>query len=602
MKTIFTFKKLVPAAIMVAAFASSDASAQLKSIAEAKQQDLGSIVTKITGRVTVANQFNGPAYIQDASGGIAVFNSQFSKGIAIGDSVIVENGTLTEFQATTGQPRTGLTQLSGDLSFTVVPNANKEVIPRTINSLATISESTEGELVKLTGVTFVQTGIFQGETTYQIKNAFNQTLDVRIDGSTNLADLANPVAIPTGKIDFIGVISQFRGNYQILPRFAKDLSIQVEIDTVSKSRTLDVTTWNLYWFGGTDTAQGIANKESQYKLIAAEMKDSLQSDLYALQEIAGESYFNRLRDTLGYGGILAKEIDQDQKTGFLYNKNVIDTISSGLAVNGGSQAWGNGRFPFRLDFRATINGIKQNFSAFVIHGKATGQGTEVEDRKRREDDAKTFYDYLNSFYSDKNVIVLGDFNDDVTRSVVKNPADTAKFLPSPYKVFTDDVANYTVATKTLSEQNVSTYVRFEGGTIDNIIFSNELSQDFYRVVIEDPRDHLTSYTSRVSDHLPVTARFYVTGTGTSVEDFKSSNDFTCRINNGMIEFAQTTPGNVKISLVNVLGTQVEEILNGNFAEGIQVRRLSLGSLSSGAYYLHIQKGAATQVIPVVIAK
>jgi endonuclease/exonuclease/phosphatase family metal-dependent hydrolase len=587
-----------------AAFLASDVQAQI-TIAQAKQQALGTVVSKIAGRVTVAGQFRNTAYLQDATGGIAVFNTQFRTGVQVGDSVIIENATLAEFQPSSGQPGTGLTQLTGnDMSFTVVPTAKVEPLPRNINILS-IGESAEGELVRIRGVKFVQTGAFQGETTYQIKNKSGQQIDLRLDGATEIA--TNQLLIPTEEIDVVGVISQFRGNYQIVPRFARDLSLAFQEDTVSKSRTLDVTTWNLYWFGSADTSVGVDNKEFQYRNIVRAM-DSIDADLYALQEVSGESYFNRLRDTLGYGGIMANAILQDQKTAYLYNKSVIDTISSGLAVNGGGQAWGNGRFPFRLDFRATINGISQDFSAFVIHGKATGEGTEVEDRQRRETDANTFREYLNSFYGDKNVIVLGDFNDDVTKSVVKNPTDTTQFLPSPYKAFVDDTENFTVVTKFLSEQNISTYLRFDRGTLDHIIISNELRNDFYRAYVEPVQAFLSSFTTTVSDHLPVTARFYVTGTGTSVEDFKNSSDFSVRVNsqilsqNGMIEFTQMTPGNVRITLVNALGAHVAEIINGNFAEGIQVRQLDVAPLSSGAYYLQVQKGASMQVIPVVIAK
>ncbi|HYF02133.1 MAG TPA: DUF5689 domain-containing protein, partial [Patescibacteria group bacterium] len=420
MNSFFTMRKAFSVAALSIGLFAYDAQAQI-TIAQAKQQALGTVVSKIAGRVTVAGQFRNTAYLQDATGGIAVFNTQFRSGVQVGDSVIIENATLAEFQPSSGQPGTGLTQLTGnDMSFTVVPTPKVEPQPRTL-TIASISETYEGELVRIRGVRFAQTGAFQGETTYQIRRS-GQTLDLRLDGGTEIA--INSLPIPAEDVDVIGVISQFRGNYQILPRFARDLGIAFESDTVNKNRTFDITTWNLYWFGSSDTTVGIRDKEFQYRTIARTMRDSLRSDLYALQEVSGETYFNRLRDTIGYGGILAKGILQDQKTAFLFNRNIIDTIESGLAVNGGGQAWGNGRFPFKLEFNATINGVKQNFAAFVIHGKATGTGTEIEDRQRRETDATTFREYLNNFYGNRNVIVLGDFNDDVIRSVVRNPQDT----------------------------------------------------------------------------------------------------------------------------------------------------------------------------------
>ena len=97
------------------------------SIAEAKKQEFNSTVTKVAGRVTSASQLSNVVYMQDRSAGVAVFNEQMRNGVKIGDSVVVENATLTEFGQTTGAPGTGLTQLGGSgLRFTVVPIQREE--------------------------------------------------------------------------------------------------------------------------------------------------------------------------------------------------------------------------------------------------------------------------------------------------------------------------------------------------------------------------------------------------------------------------------------------------------------------------------------------
>ena len=114
------------------------------TIADAKKLDFGATVSKIAGRVTSSIELSNVVYMQDRTGGIAVFNENMRLGVKIGDSVIVESGTLAEFGNTTGAPGTGLTQLTGNaLRFTVVPGARVEPAARSI-SIPLIGEGVEG--------------------------------------------------------------------------------------------------------------------------------------------------------------------------------------------------------------------------------------------------------------------------------------------------------------------------------------------------------------------------------------------------------------------------------------------------------------------------
>lgn len=357
----------------------SESSAQT-TVAEVKTKAIGSSVANVGLRVTVADQFRNTCFAQDGTAGIALFNSTFRGGVKVGDSVIIKTGTITEFQPTTGQPGTGLFQItSPDFTFIVVPVEAKAPEPRNI-TIPAINESVEGQLVRVRGVEFQEEGAFQGENNYTLKNQAGNTLQVRIDGNTDIA--TNQLAIPSGRIDVIGVISQFRGTYQLQPRFAVDLGLDPPVkDTVQRNRTLDVSTWNLYWFG--DTTSGPSNSELQLRNVTRAM-NSMESDIIGVQEIANINNFNRLKDTLqgGFSGFIAKGINQAQKTGWLYRTSTVQLLDSGLAVNGGSQAWASGRFPYRFTFRTTIDGKTSDMHAFVIHGKATDTLTAEEDRTR----------------------------------------------------------------------------------------------------------------------------------------------------------------------------------------------------------------------------
>ncbi len=552
---------------------------------------------KIAGRVSVADQFRNTSFIQDGTGGIAVFNTQFHNGVHIGDSVEISGGQLQDFQAVSGQPKSGLSEIAGSqFAFTVIPTASAPPVAR-ITSIQSVGEAVEGMLIKLRGVTFTTSGSFQGDKNYFVKNANGDSIQVRIDAATEIA--VNNLSIPNTAIDLQGAVSQFRGTYQIQPRFASDIGASVEVDTVDKAKTFDVTAWNVKQFM-SDIDTTIKDKQRQLESVKRVL-DSLDADLVSLEEVASESGFARLVDTLktASGSRLAFEVKQDQKMAFIYKKSVIDTISSGLAVNGGAQAWASGRFPLRLTFNATVNGVTRKLTAFSIHAKATGGTTANEDLQRRTTDAGTFYEYLNTFYANDGVIILGDFNDDVVTSVVGTGN------PSPYKVFVDDNAHWSVVTKALSDKGLSSYLGSSSSMIDHIIVSNELAPAVYRTKLETPQAFLSSYTSTVSDHVPVSTRLYLQNVVVDVKDEVLAQDgLRCAPNpagdNLLIEIESQQTQHMSVDVCDMLGNVVYSF--GDLSLGAELRVLSLNTnqLASGSYMLRTHSAQKSSVHPFIV--
>ncbi|MBL7999319.1 MAG: hypothetical protein JNL32_11855, partial [Candidatus Kapabacteria bacterium] len=335
--------RILSSLFIIAWCATITATAQVIPINQFKQRSLSDTIKAgeiVAGRVTVANQFSNTCFIQDGTGGIAIFNNNFRSGVAIGDSVHITGGTYQEFQATTGQPGTGLGQIAGSkFVFTVIPVARVPQAARTV-AITSVGEASEATLIRLRNVKFTQTGLFQGDVNYFVKNAQGDSIQVRIDRATDIA--VAQAQIPTDNVDMTAVVSQFRGTYQIQPRFGADLGLVIERDTVSKSRTMDITTWNLLWFGKVDVpgdSAGPTDKARQFTSIRRAM-DSVGADIYALQEVVSEDALNRLRDSLaiGYNTLIASEINQTQKMAYLFNKQTVEKVESGLAVNGGAQA------------------------------------------------------------------------------------------------------------------------------------------------------------------------------------------------------------------------------------------------------------------------
>lgn len=569
------------------------------SIADAKKQEFNSTVTKVAGRVTSAVQLSNVVYIQDRTAGIAVFNEQMRSGVKIGDSVVVENATLTEFGQTTGAPGTGLTQLGGNgLRFTVVPVPREEPSAKS-TTIPNIGEGNEAMLIKLRKVRMVESGRFEGNRSYNAIDAFGNDIVIRIDRACEIG--VNNLEIPSGDIDIVGVVSQFRGAYQVLPRLAQDIGLPpISVDTVNKSRTLDITTWNLEWYGTADTTLGQRNKDLQRQRIRVVM-DTLQADLYALQEVISDEALAALSDSVkgSYGRLFATEVTSDQKLAYIYNKNTVTPQDNGLAVNGGARAWGNGRFPFRFTFDAKIGDVTKRINVFNIHAKATGDSTAADDYGRRKTDAETFHEYLKSFYYDLNVIVLGDFNDRLLTTTVDST------LPSCYSAFLNDQDNWYATTADLERQGLSSYIGFNRGMLDHMLVSNEVKPMHYRSFVESPERYLTSYSSTVSDHRPVTGRFYLNAVTTVNDEENSPSGVRVSPNpmstSGMMEVTAQHGGHLRVELIDATGT-VSVLFNQSIAPSIQLVTIPVEVLATGTYVVRTTLDGTVTTKHVVVVR
>lgn len=179
---------------------------QAQTVQQVRNMSIGTTVT-VKGVVSNGTELGSIRYLQDATAGIAIYGNNLS-GLTTGDSVTA-TGVLFDFS--------GLLELSPTNSFTdhgpVTPNV-PQVIP-----ITSAGEALESQLVRIDNVTFVQTGSFAaGNSTVQITNGVN-TLDVRINGTTNI----DGTAIPAGPVTITGLVGQFNANYQIVPRSLADI-------------------------------------------------------------------------------------------------------------------------------------------------------------------------------------------------------------------------------------------------------------------------------------------------------------------------------------------------------------------------------------------
>lgn len=282
---------------------------------------------------------------------------------------------------------------------------------------------------------------------------------------------------------------------------------------VAADGTLEAVTWNLEWYG--HNSRGPDDEVLQTKNVLR-VADSLKADLYAFQEIYSQEALHKISDNMtGYNGFVGEHISWKQKTAFVYNTNTIDSLSSGPITNVREEYqedwdyyWASGRLPLYFKFSYTFEDTAQKFYAIVIHGKAnTGNNSEKEEAyQRRKKAAEGLYYYLQDQKPNANIILLGDYNDDVDVSIYDNSSE------SPYQLFVSNSEFFNVTTRTLTENGKSSTVSYNN-MVDHITISDELYSlyiDESETVFQFDSEFIPNYGTTTSDHYPVWTRFEIT--------------------------------------------------------------------------------------------
>ncbi|WP_340063318.1 T9SS type A sorting domain-containing protein [Ascidiimonas aurantiaca] len=495
---------------------------QLISIAQARAAAQGTTVT-VTGVLTVSDQFGGSAYIQDNTGGIAVFDQQVhGNGVfAIGDSL-----TITGVRSTFND-QVQLSQLS-NVTFNGV--ATQPIQPRTI----TLSQLGDfpGELVRIVNPTFPQPGsILFGNANFLLTDTSGNG-ELRID--IDVADLVG-LAEPASCGEAIGVVGRFRNIFQLLPRQATDLSCAGPYvppgsnSPISKDDSFDVVTWNIEWFGdeGNSPAAGNPLSDPIQRDSVLTILQQLDADVYAVQEIADDTLFAQLVAALpGYDFVLSDAFSNPtgtppfQKLGFIYKTATVSPKLTRAMLttihplyNGGDDSalvnypstttrfFASGRLPFLMTADVTINGVTEEISLINLHARANSSSESQNRYDMRKYDVEVLKDSLDVQFASAKFVLLGDYNDDVDQTVANITSTISSF-----EEYVNDTADYTIVSDVLSAGGFRSFV-FRENMIDHIAISNELDSLYiagsatvhYEVYDND-------YTFTASDHFPVSAR------------------------------------------------------------------------------------------------
>ncbi len=486
------------------------------TVAEARALPIGTLVT-VNGTLTAANEFGGPAFIQDHTGGIGVFNYGVhgTGAYHIGDSIQV-TGAIGAFNQ-----QLQLVDITNVESLGVA----KAPIQPTVASIAELA-NLEGQLVVIPNATFTDTrGLLFPESNFSITDGTGTT-QLRIDG--DVQSLVGRVK-PQGSVAITGIVGSFRGAVQLLPRALEDLpgtAAYVAVGSeIPVSKTLDVMTWNIAFFGSTLPTFGPTDVQLQLQN-AKTLIETSKADIIAVQEISDERLLQQLVSMLpGYELMCSDRFSYsfngpdpafpEQKLCFIYNTAVVKAIDERVvfeemydAARTGastpldnyptspSSFWSSGRLPYMLTVDATIEGVTERINLINIHAKS---GSSRADLTRKFYDIQALKDTLDQYYPNANIILLGDYNDDVDESIGGGTTTYDSFVSSD---------NFKVVTSTLSEAGLRSFIT-QDNVIDHIAISNEL-YDNHLIGSESlfvPFNLITNYANTTSDHMPVFTRF-----------------------------------------------------------------------------------------------
>ena len=263
----------------------------------------------------------------------------------------------------------------------------------------------------------------------------------------------------------------------------------IQITAYGSENSFDLATWNIEQFP----------KSRSYTIpYLTQIIRDIDIDLIAAQEIDDRSSFFALIDSLdGYEGYLSSLPDYGLQLGLIYKSNVV-TISDPDQIFT-TDDWAFPRPPLVASVSVKNDSITFfDFIIIVLHLKAFG---DQESESRRRTACEKLKDYIDNSLlteSEKDIIVLGDFNDQLDDP----PQDNV------FEAFLSDTLNYDFLTLPLTDE--PTYINNYFSSIDHVLITNDVRVEYNsgdtQVLKID--EEFSDYLNYISDHRPVLSRFF----------------------------------------------------------------------------------------------
>jgi endonuclease/exonuclease/phosphatase family metal-dependent hydrolase len=248
--------------------------------------------------------------------------------------------------------------------------------------------------------------------------------------------------------------------------------------------SLDIVSFNIETFPINGYSSVIA---------VASLLNTIDADVYALQEVASEAGFNQLVSLMpGYSGLFYLINNDDWNLAYIYKTSEII-----LAQGSGRLLFSGSRYFPRPAFEIRVTHPPTGIDLYLInnHLKCCG-GDENETSRRMA--SEMLKDYIDNDHPDDAVMILGDLNDEITGSTIND---------NPFLNFINDSENYRFTDMHIASgsQLWWSYPSWPSH-LDHILITDELFPHSDTTVVHKAAPCYPEYSNYISDHRPVGIR------------------------------------------------------------------------------------------------
>lgn len=349
--------------------------------------------------------------------------------------------------------------------------------------------------------------------------------------------------------------------------------------------TFEVITWNIEWFpkNGQSTIDSVKN------IIRA-----LDADVLALQEISDTFALQQLMDSLdGYATLYFS----NNHRGLVYiykNSSVqVQDYYPIFSIPSFSNFFPRAPQVLELTFKGEEYIIINN------HLKCCGDGQLVignnsDEENRRYQAMELLKSYMDSQFGDKNVLLVGDLND--------NLADV--YFNNVFQSVIDDSLNYFFADMSIAEgTNFNWSYPSWPSHLDHIMITNELFDELgnSNTIVETIRvddfmvGGFSAFDSKVTDHRPVGIRFEPNSTNTTT--ISDNRKWLSIYPNPAKQFLNITfenaIDNIQLELYNINGQLLKTKVINNQQVSYQ---WDISDVPNGLYFVKLSNFNGLQII------
>lgn len=282
------------------------------------------------------------------------------------------------------------------------------------------------------------------------------------------------------------------------------------IEAIGDSNKIEIVTWNIEHFPNNDISD----------VYVKEILESLNADIYILQEIQSESIFaNMLNDMADYNYLLHKN-SAGLGLAVVYKNGLVKVNNSTDLFKEEVVDYFAGRPPLLTKVEWKYNGIIKELTIINVHYKCCGNNVisyvpdengKWDEEYRRLKSSELLHSYIMANLNTENVIVAGDWND-----AIQEPDSTNVF-----KIFIADSTNFKFADMNIATGDVANW-SWQGWSssypaihFDHILINKNLFDEFENSAVIDVikleeyfKNGISEYDENVSDHRPVYIKVY----------------------------------------------------------------------------------------------